>query len=198
MMMSAPVFFLDFNSPYAYLAAMRVDQVLPVRPRWAPIALAFVLRARDRVPWSLAADTRTAGVRECEQRARRYGLPPLRWPPGWPRESYSLAPLRAALVAAEAGLVREFSIAAFERNFVSGTGLGGAEALASVARSVGLDADDVLAAIETPAIKESLRVETDKAISAGVVGVPTVAVGEELFWGDDRLLEAARAHPAER
>jgi 2-hydroxychromene-2-carboxylate isomerase len=117
-----PIFYFDFNSPYAYLAAHRVDRLLGADVRWQPIAFAFVIRALDRTPWSFT-DARPAGMRECEERAARYGLPELRWPPGWPVESYTLAPLRAALVAEEHGRLREFSLAAFAENFVHGTGV---------------------------------------------------------------------------
>jgi 2-hydroxychromene-2-carboxylate isomerase len=71
------VFLYDFNSPYAYLAAARVDGVMPRPVRWEPIAFAFILRAHDRRPWSFDEPTLTAGVAECEQRARDYGLPEL-------------------------------------------------------------------------------------------------------------------------
>ena len=115
---SRPVFLYDFNSPYAYLAAARVDQVLPATPRWQPIAFAFILRAHDRSPWSFDERQRRLGVAECERRAEAYGLPPMRWPPGWPIESYGLTSLRAAIIAENHGLLREFSRAAFARHFV--------------------------------------------------------------------------------
>lgn len=67
-------FFYDFNSPYAYFAAYRVDDVLPVTPAWAPIAFAFVLSDSGRVPWSLRPG-REVLMRECERRAAELGLP---------------------------------------------------------------------------------------------------------------------------
>jgi 2-hydroxychromene-2-carboxylate isomerase len=191
--MDAPYFFYDFNSPYAYLAASRVDDVLPVRPRWVPVAFAFVLSARERTPWSMIEPTRRTGMRECEQRARRYGLPPLCWPPGWPVASYSLAPLRAAYVAAAHDLLREFSAAAFARNFVEGMGLSKTADIVALANTVGLDSDDMLHSIGAPGVKQQLRAATDDALARGIVGVPTVAADERLFWGDDRLEDAAAA-----
>ena len=47
--------------------------------------------------------------------------------------------------------------------------------------------------IETQSVKDKLRAATDEALALGLQGIPTVAVGDELFWGDDRLEEAARA-----
>ncbi len=191
--MSAPVFYYDFNSPYAYLASTRVDGLLPAAARWEPIAFAFVLRARERTPWSMHEATREAGMRECEQRAASYGLPALRWPPGWPVRSYSLAALRAACVAEQHGGLREFSAAAFARNFVDGAGLADVEDVVAVAASVGLAEGVVREGIEGDAVKDRLRATTEEAIAGGVVGVPTVAVAGKLFWGDDQLEAAAAA-----
>jgi 2-hydroxychromene-2-carboxylate isomerase len=189
-----PTFYFDFNSPYAYLAAHRVDRMLAAPVRWQPIAFAFVIRALDRTPWSFT-DARPAGMRECEERAARYGLPELRWPPGWPVESYTLAPLRATLVAEEHGRLREFALAAFAENFVRGTGVREDGALERAAKAAGVDPAAVRDGIERAEIKDRLREATDRALVAGVVGVPTVLVDGELFWGDDRL-EAAAARLA--
>jgi 2-hydroxychromene-2-carboxylate isomerase len=188
-----PIFYFDFSSPFAYLAATRIDGVLPREARWAPISMAFVTSAHDRTPWSMREESKERGKRECEKRATEYGLPPMRWPSGWPRESYSLAALRGAYVADALGCLREFSRAAFERNFLDGGGLGTEADLRAVAETVGIDPDHVLAGVRQPAVKERLKLETESAIRAGVFGVPSVLVGEELFWGDDRLAAAAEA-----
>lgn len=191
--MSAPTFYYDFNSPYAYLAASRVERVLP-EVDWQPVGLVFLHRAADRVPWSLTSDEdRDAGKRICEARAEEYGLPPLRWPPGWPADSYTLLSLRAAHVAAQHGLIREYSRALFERNFVTGEGVNRIEPLVEAASEVGLDPEEVSDGIERPEIKERLKAVTAEAIAAGAIGVPTVVVNGEAFFGDDRLEDAAAA-----
>ena len=184
------VFYYDFNSPYAYLAAERIDAVVGADVRWQPIAFAFLLRAQARVPWSLGPE-RAGGVAECERRAAAGGLPPIRWPDGWPQDCYSLDPLRAALVAEGAGRLREYSVAAFRTFFVAGRSLGWDAAL-DVAVAVGLDREATRTAMAGWA-RDRLRAVTDEAIAAGVPGVPTVTVGGEHFWGDDRLADAARA-----
>lgn len=188
-----PVFLYDFNSPYAYLAAQRVDEVLPVEPHWQPIAFAFLLRAHDRSPWSFDERQRRLGTAECERRAEVYGLPPICWPPGWPIKSYGLASLRAAIVAEHHGLLREFSRAAFARNFVYGLGLKGLGDVLAVAEEVGLDADAVKSGVAGEEAKNRLTEATETAIAAGVVGVPTVLASGQSFWGDDQLEAAAAA-----
>jgi 2-hydroxychromene-2-carboxylate isomerase len=181
------VFRYDFNSPYAYLAAHRVDELFP-GIRWQPIAFAFLLIDQQREPWSFHDPTQSEGKAECERRAAERGLPPMTWPPGWPQGSYTLDSLRVALVAEEQGLLKEYSLAAFARNFVAGTGLLG-DAPLEVAEEIGLDRAAAEAGL--PAAKARLKAATEEAIRAGVVGVPTVTVGDQHFWGDDRLEDAA-------
>ena len=55
----------------------------------------------------------------------------------------------------------------------------------------------VLKGIETQSVKDKLRAATDGAIERGVEGIPTVAVGDRLFWGDDKLEKAVRASQQE-
>jgi 2-hydroxychromene-2-carboxylate isomerase len=188
-----PVFIYDFNSPYAYLAASRVDEILPVAPRWQPVAFAFMLRAQRREPWSFDQHERELGIAECGRRAGAYGLPAIRWPPGWPVQSYSLVSLRAAVVASDHGLLREFSRAAFVRNFVAGRGLKSLEDVCAVADEVGLDADLVRVGVASQEIKDRLASATDAAVATGIGGVPGVLVAGRSFWGDDQLEAAAAA-----
>jgi 2-hydroxychromene-2-carboxylate isomerase len=190
----AALFRYDFNSPYAYLAASRVDAVLggPELVRWQPIAFAFLLAAEGREPWSFHEPTRSEGRRECERRAEEYGLAPMAWPPGWPIQSYTLQSLRAALVAEREGALRDFTDAAFARNFVAGTGLTDESAVLEVCEQAGLD---LAVAREGMAgwARDRLRAVTEQAIAEGVHGVPTVTIAGEHFWGDDRLEDAAAA-----
>jgi 2-hydroxychromene-2-carboxylate isomerase len=188
---SAPVFFYDVSSPYAWLAAERLDTVLPRPAVWQPIVFGAVLRHVGKVPWSFREETKAAGIAEVERRAQERGLGPVRWPPGWPVESYSVAPLRAILVAREHGLERALTLALYRCAFHDGRALNDEAAVLEAADRAGLDREEVRAGIARQDIKDRLRAATDDAIAQGVTGVPTIAVGERLFWGDDRLEEAA-------
>ena len=138
--MSEPVFFYDFSSPYAYMSAHRVEEVLPVAARWQPIMFGALIRSIGKVPWSMReGPERDAQMRECEQRAAALGLP-LRWPRGWPTETYSVLVLRAALVAEELGLLREFSLAAYRQGLGLGRDLTDLDVVLEAAREAGLDA----------------------------------------------------------
>jgi 2-hydroxychromene-2-carboxylate isomerase len=188
-----PVFFYDFSSPYAYLAAHRVDGLLAVPPRWQPIAYGLLIREIDKVPWSMSAGAeREEQMRECERRAAALALP-LRWPRGWPVETYSLAALRAALVAEEAGRLREYSLAAYRQSFGLARDLSDIEVVLDAAREADVDRTAVREGLERADIKERLRRATEDALRRGVTGIPTVAVDGTLYWGEDRLVDAAAA-----
>jgi 2-hydroxychromene-2-carboxylate isomerase len=190
-MQTTPLFRFDTNSPYAYLAAMRVDDVLGHGVEWQPIAFGFVLAAQGRRPWSFDEPTRSQGVAECERRAAERGLPPMAWPPDWPIGSYTLEPLRALTAAKAHGRERELARELYRRNFVTGEGLKDTAVVRSCWSDAGLDParyDD-----ELEAAKQPLREVTEAAIAEGVHGVPTITVGGEHFWGDDRLADAAAA-----
>ena len=188
-----PVFYYDFNSPYAWLAAERVNSVLPVPPVWQPVSFGHILQATGREPWSLHEPTRSEGIAEIERRAAERGLPAPRWIEGWPRATHSLLPLRAAIFAQQAGRAVSFSLAAFRQFFAAGRTLAELDNVLIAAAASELHPRAVTKGIESQTVKDALRKATEEAIALGVVGVPTVAIGSELFWGDDRLEEAAAA-----
>jgi 2-hydroxychromene-2-carboxylate isomerase len=191
--MTEPVFFYDFSSPYSYLAANRVDDVLPVPVRWQPILFGALLKAVGKEPWSWhKGPARDAQMRECEQRAAALGLP-LQWPRDWPLGTYSILAVRAALVAEELGRLREFSLAAFRSGLGLGRDLTDLDVVLEVADEADVERGAIADGVADPRIKLRLRDATDAAVALGVTGVPTIDVGGELFWGDDRLEQAAAA-----
>jgi 2-hydroxychromene-2-carboxylate isomerase len=187
---ASTTFYFDLGSPYAYLAAERLEEVLPEPVRWQPVLLGGLFKLTGRSSWALGDyRRREAGMAEIERRARSYGLPAVRWPDPWPSD-YLFA-MRAATFAFGAGHGREFVAAAFRAAFQNGANLSIPAHVLKGAAPAGLSATDVRAATEDPAIKLSLREATDAAYQRGVFGVPTVAIDDELFWGDDRLEDAA-------
>jgi 2-hydroxychromene-2-carboxylate isomerase len=186
-------FYFDLGSPYAYLAAERLDTFLPGGVEWRPVLLGGLFKLAGRSSWALGDyRRRQAGMAEIERRARGYALPPMRWPDPWPSD-YLVAMRAATFMFSSAGDAsgREFALQAFRNQFQRGTDLSIPANVFTVARQVGLERAEMAAAVTDPRIKATLRETTDAAYSAGVFGVPTFAVGDELFWGDDRLEDAA-------
>jgi 2-hydroxychromene-2-carboxylate isomerase len=184
------VFYYDLGSPYAYLAAERLTQVLPEIPVWQPILLGGIWKETGGRSWAVT-DGREAGVAEIERRAADYGLMPIRWPEGWPNNT--LNAMRVDVWAQQIGRTVAFSLAAFRQAFAGGKDLSDMDFVLMAAAACELHPNAVLKAIETQSVKDRLREVTQEAYERGVRGVPTVAVGDELFWGDDRLEDAAAA-----
>lgn len=190
--MTRATFYFDLGSPYAYLVAERLTEVLSEPVAWQPVSLGGLFKANGRSSWGLGEPAgRRAGMAEIESRARLYGLPPVRWPEEWP--SNYLFAMRAATFAFQQGRGREFTVQAFRHAFQQGHDLGVPARVLDVAAEVGLDPRALEAASSDPDVKQALRAATDAAHALGVFGVPTIAVGDELFWGEDRLEDAAAA-----
>jgi len=190
--MTRATFYFDLGSPFAYLAAERVAEVLPEPVAWQPVSLGALFKLAGRSSWSLGdPDRREAGMAEVQRRARLYGLPDIHWPDPWP--SNYLFAMRVATFAFQVGRGEEFTMQALRHAFRDGHDLGVPEQVLQAAGDVGLDSREVQGAAQDPEVKGALRAATDAAHELGVFGVPTVAVGEELFWGDDRLKDAAAA-----
>jgi len=191
------VFYYDFGSPYAYLAAERVNGLFSEAgaevPEWQPILLGGLFKRFDRSSWGLGAG-REAGMRECERRAAAQGLAPIRWPDPWPPNT--LIAMRAATFAKEIGKTVSFSLAAFRQAFAAGRDLTDFDTVAIAAAAAELHPRALQSAIDRDAIKALLREATDRAGNAGVRGVPSVVIGGEVFWGDDHLDAAAAAAAA--
>jgi 2-hydroxychromene-2-carboxylate isomerase len=185
-------FYYDLGSPYAYLAAERMSEALPEPVTWQPVSLGGLFKLAGRSSWSLGdPDRRRAGMAEVERRAALYGLPAVRWPDPWPTD-YLFA-MRVATFAFQVGRGREFTAQAFRYAFQHGHDLGVHEHILRAAEEVGLDSHAVRDAAGDPEIKLALRAATDAAHELGVFGVPTIAVAGELFWGEDRMRDAATA-----
>lgn len=192
--MPRPVFYYDLGSPYAYLAAERVNGLFAAAglepPEWQPVLLGGLFKRFGRESWALGPQ-REAGMRECERRAAERGLPEIRWPDPFPGNT--LTAMRAATFAKEIGRTVSFSLAGFRQAFAAGRDLSDPESVMIAAAAAEMHPRAVAAAVERDSVKTRLREATDRAGDLGVRGVPSVVVGDQVFWGDDRLTEAVAA-----
>jgi 2-hydroxychromene-2-carboxylate isomerase len=183
-------FYFDVGSPYAYLAGERLDRVVPEPVRWQPVLLGGLFKLAGRSSWALGDyRRRQRGMAEIERRSRAYGMPPIMWPDPWPSDY--LGAMRVVTYAFTAGRGREVADRAFRDAFASGRDLSIEANVLAAAAGAGLDRREAHDALRAPEIKTALREATETAHARGVFGVPTLAVGEELFWGDDRVEDAA-------
>ena len=193
-MPAQPVFYYDLGSPYAYLTAERVSALFTEagleQPEWQPVLLGGLFRRFDRDSWANGPG-RAEGLLEVERRAQSYGLPPIRWPDPFPANT--LFAMRVATFATEIGRGVSLPLAAFRQAFAAGRDLSERDNVLIAAASAELHPRALTAAVERESIKARLKETTRDAGDLGVTGVPSVVVGDEVFWGDDRLEEAATA-----
>ena len=190
------VFYFDLGSPYAYLAAERVSGLFAeaglAQPEWQPVLLGGLFKRFGRASWAQGEPgARTQGMAEVERRASAYGLPPITWPEPWPGDM--LAAMRAAIFAKQAGRTVSYALAAFRQAFAGGADLSALDNVLIAAAACELHPRAVSSGIKTRAVKQALIDATVDAGDRGVTGIPTLRVGDQLFWGDDRLEEGLQA-----
>ncbi len=189
-----PVFYYDLGSPYAYLAAERVNalfvEATGLPPVWQPVLLGALFARFDRDSWANGPD-RDAGLAEVERRASAYGLPPIHWPEPFPGNT--LYAMRVATFAKEIGKAVSFASAAFRQAFAGGRDLTDPENVMIAAAACELHPRAVEQAAGRDSVKARLREATEEAAGLGVKGVPSIVVRGEVFWGDDRIEDAVEA-----
>ena len=187
-------FYFDLGSPYAYLTGERISGLFAEagleQPEWQPILLGGLFGRFGRDSWANGPG-REEGIAEVERRAAAYGLPPLAWPDPWPGNT--LLAMRAATFAKQTGRTVSFALAAFRQAFAAGLDLSDPDSVLIAAAACELHPNAVTRAVETESVKGALREATDRAAEQGVTGVPSLVLGREVFWGDDRLAEAVAA-----
>lgn len=170
--------YFDFVSPFAYVQLPRMlalRERLQIVPK--PIVLGAVLKQIGQVGPAEIPAKRQFTYRFVQWQADRDGVP-FRFPPMHPFNS--LAALRLCIAAGSSWASVQ---AIFDGIWRDGQSATDADELAAIGQGLGID--DVAGAIGSDAVKAELRANTEAALAAGVFGVPTVQVGDELFWGGD-------------
>lgn len=188
-------YWYDLSSPYAYLANEEVSLVAKRHGAvvaWRPFFLGGLFKALrgDIVPFNSGSTNKQAILRQDMRRwAQARGLD-FNWPTIFPM--MTIRPMRVLVQLqgeAQASLAREL----FKQYWVKDQNIGDVTVLRGILTTHGLDADGLLAAAETPEVKQKLVEATDLALSKGLCGAPTFIVNDELFWGQDRLDFVGRA-----
>ncbi len=209
-----PRFYFGAMSPYSWFAAERIGRLLP-EAHWRGVLAGAVFKQNGRTSWGLT-ERRAEGIADCEARAAQHGLGPIQWPESWPTSDLLIARAMAFCeappepdgraaeretphgVASGDSPLRTFALAAMRLAFLEGRDLGELDAVLEAGRRSGVEEDRLRAALAEQRVKDTLRATTDEALALGVFGVPTVLVGEQLFWGDDRLEDATAAFAPSR
>jgi len=194
--MSGPIdFWFSIGSTYTYLTVMRIDDVARragVTFRWRPFDVRAVMLAMDNIPFSTKPIKACYMWRDLERHAEMYGVP---WSgiPTYPLKHLTFVN-RIALIGCKEGWCADYARAAYRCWFGNGRDISLEPDLSDSLRDIGQDPTRVLALAASDEWKSALQAETGTASALGIFGVPTFVVGEEIFWGDDRLDDAINWH----
>jgi 2-hydroxychromene-2-carboxylate isomerase len=170
--------YFDFVSPFAYLQSEQLAALAPaLSVRYRPVLFAGILDAHGQKGPAEIPVKRAFTYRFCIWQAKRLGIR-LRFPPEHPFNPLPLLRLAVACDSSADAVHRIFRFV-WRDGRLPDLPIEWAELVA------GLGVRDANARIASADVKDELRRNTDEAIARGVFGVPTLAVGGELFWGAD-------------
>ena len=197
--MSATIeFIFDFASPNSYLAYRALPPILEragARLVINPCLLGGIFKATGNVAPGIAF----AGVKgkldyemlEFRRFIAKHGIDRFRFNPNFPVNSLML--MRGYIAAREAGVEAGYLEMGLEGLWEEGLKLDDREVLARRIDSAGLESASLLAAAQTDRVKLKLADNTAAAVARGVFGVPTFFVGDDMFFGKDRLGQVEEA-----
>lgn len=181
-------FYYDYVSPYSYLAFTQRQRLADAGAELAhrPFFLGAVLAAiRVAPPITVGPPARQAYLlADLGRWARRYGVA-FALPAGFPVNTLRL--LRGAGLARERGALDAYSARCFQAVWAEGLAVDQLDVGRGLAADAGLDPQEWAEYVERPEVKAALKAETEAALTRGVFGAPTFFLGDEHFFGNDRL-----------
>lgn len=187
-------FWFDFASTYSFLTSQRLVELAAeaeVPIRWRPFMLGVILRECGWQGPPIANNPRKGDYmwRDLARQAQRRGHGFTK-PSTFPRNP--VLANRVALIAAQEGWAEQLVPRTYAASFIEDREISEPEVLAEIISACDREAEAVLARAQSEENKAALKSNTEAASAKGIFGAPTFIIGEELFWGDDRL-EAALA-----
>lgn len=185
-------FYFDCSSPWTYLAFHAIQPLAAetgAEIAWKPILVGGVFNAVNQTVYDSRAKPNPRKqaymLKDLADWARLYGLAIVFPPQVFPVNSVKC--MRGAFVALDEGKLVPYATAAFEAYWGRDLDIAREDVLAGIATTAGLERQRFFSAIETDACKARLRANTDELIARGGFGSPTIFVGEQMFFGNDRL-----------
>lgn len=195
-------FFFDFASPNAYLAMKALPPILArtgAALKITPALLGGIFKATNNVaPFVRFAETPLRlqyEMLELRRFVADHGLTKFQMNPHFPVNSVLI--MRGALAAEREGRLTDYVEAVLRAMWEEGLNMADGDVVASFLSANGFDGPALVAATQDQAIKDQLAANTAAAVARGVFGIPMFFVGEDMFFGKDRLaqVEAALTAP---
>jgi 2-hydroxychromene-2-carboxylate isomerase len=185
-------FWFDYASNYSYLSVMRMRKLIAdagIAVRWRPFLLGPIFKEAgwNNSPFVIQKDKGAYMWRDIVRECEKYGQPWQR-PSVFPRNSVLAA--RIGLIGEDQPWMLDFCELAMLDNFSLDRDIGSEQNMTAILDSMGLDGADILRRAVSHDNKQRLRERTAQAQAKGIFGAPTFFVGDEMFWGNDRLSDA--------
>ena len=194
--MTEPItIWLSIGSTYSYLTALRINAIKQEKGLnllVKPISIRAIMKSMDNIPFPPSKKTKVDYMwRDIERRAEWYGLPKPKLPAPYPLQAFDQAN-KVGIVLNQQGKYLEYFEETYRIWFVSGIEAGSEENLRLVFNSMQLNYNDIMRQAGDGIIQKIYEENTEEAKQLGVFGAPSFSVGNEIFWGDDRLEDAIR------
>ncbi|MBW1884984.1 MAG: 2-hydroxychromene-2-carboxylate isomerase [Deltaproteobacteria bacterium] len=180
-------YFFDYVSPFSYLADSQLPDLLArtgAEIEYRPFLLGGIMKATgNSPPFTVPAKGRYTAV-DTARWATHYGIT-MGGNEHFPINT--VLPMRVALVLQQLGGFEAFHKSIFPAMWGEGANIADPEVLTVLIEKAGANATQVLEQTKTQEIKDALRKNTDEAVERGAFGAPTFFVGDEMFFGNDRL-----------
>ncbi len=186
-------FFFDVGSPASYLAYTQIEKVADKAGAelvWCPVLLGGVFKAtNNQSPMMVPAKGKWMGL-DMKNFAKRYGVP-FESNPYFPINTLTL--MRGAAGYLGSDKFSKYVAAIYDAMWAHPKDMNDPDVVAEVLTGAGFDKDEFTALVSNPDVKSKLKQDTEEAIERGMFGAPTMFVGDQMFFGQDRLDFVAEA-----
>lgn len=188
-------FLFDVGSPYTYLAYCQLPKIAQAQEAeivWTPVLLGGIFQATgNKSPAEVPAKGHYSTI-DLQRWAQAYGVP-IQMNPHFPINTLALMRGAVAMQMRGEEEFHRYLRTIFSAMFEKPRNLNVPSEIGEVLAQAGFDPVQFMALINDPSVKDRLKENTAKAVARGVFGVPTFFVGEDMFWGQDRLEFVAQA-----
>ena len=187
--MKSVEFYFDLGSPYSYLAYYRLLQIAEqqeIQIVYKPILLGGVFKATgNRSPIEIPVKG-VYSILDMQRWAEYYQIP-MQMNPHFPMNTLTLMRILTGVQLLHLEKFEQVLKLLFDAMFGTPQNLNELTVLAEVLKPSGFSVEDIMSMVQSDVVKQKLITETEQAIQRGIFGAPTFFVGDEMYWGQDRL-----------
>ncbi len=186
-------FFFDFVSPASYIAHKvlpKIADAAGAELQYRPMFLGGVMKATGNAPPAFVPAKGAWMAKDLPRWCKKYGIT-FNFNPHFPVNT--LPTMRGACALLGTDIFPAYMDAMFDAVWLEPKNMGEPEEIAKVVSSIGLDPEEFAAMAQAPENKQALKKNTDEAVERGVFGAPAIFVGDDLYFGQDRLFMVAEA-----